>query len=115
MGGLGRDLLYGGIDLEEDTFRFGSVFESLAYKYDTIFDFEVGVDRLDLSGIDANTVTLGDQQFTFSENSEASNSAWIEATLNDVFVYADNNGDGIADFGVLVIGYLSLSANDIIM
>jgi Ca2+-binding RTX toxin-like protein len=115
IGGLGRDLLYGGIDFEVDIFRFASVFDSLAYKYDTIYDFEGGVDKLDLSGIDANSLTLSDQQFQFSEVSEAANSVWIEETLTDVFVYADYNGDGIADFGVLVVGVSEISADDIML
>ena len=34
--------------------------------FDLITDFEIGVDKIDLSGIDANLSLAGDQAFTFT-------------------------------------------------
>lgn len=64
-GGDGLDLLYGG--LGSDTFVYRSASDAPAngpMGYEFIVDWEY-LDRIDLSGIDANTEVAGHQQFRF--------------------------------------------------
>jgi Ca2+-binding RTX toxin-like protein len=62
-GGDGTDFLYGGAGA--DTFVFAANSNSrVGIARDVIFDWELG-DVLDFSAIDANTVTRGNQAFTF--------------------------------------------------
>jgi serralysin len=56
----GKDMLTGGHG--SDTFAFDTVAEANG---DGITDFWQGEDRIDLSGMDANTVAAGKQPFTF--------------------------------------------------
>ncbi|MGO4573673.1 calcium-binding protein [Microvirga sp. 2TAF3] len=61
-GGVGKDTLVGGTGA--DVFRFGGKGETSPGKNrDVILDFAVGVDRIDLSGIDANTRKKGHDAF----------------------------------------------------
>ena len=62
-GGGGADDLYGGIG--DDTFVYLSASGGTAASRDTIHDFEKG-DVIDLSAIDADPDTAGDQAFAFS-------------------------------------------------
>jgi len=63
VGGAGKDTLTGGGGA--DTFVFKAVGESTVANPDRILDFVSGVDRIDLSAIDANTRVAGNQAFTF--------------------------------------------------
>ena len=58
-GGSGEDFLFG--EGGADVFRFTSMGDGP----DHVVDFETGIDRIDLSAIDANTRLRGDQAFTF--------------------------------------------------
>jgi len=64
-GGTGRDLMTGGAGA--DIFRYTSTVESgtTLNTRDTITDFQVGIDIIDVSAIDANTRAGGNQAFTF--------------------------------------------------
>ncbi|MBK8173912.1 MAG: hypothetical protein IPK66_00990 [Rhodospirillales bacterium] len=63
-GGLGTDFLTGGAG--GDHFDFNSIGEAgLGAGRDVITDFQTGIDKIDLAGIDANTLVSGDQAFVF--------------------------------------------------
>ena len=64
-GGEGADILTGG--LGKDTFEYSDVKDSVNApgQYDTVTDFHQGVDKIDLSGIDANIGVGGDQAFQY--------------------------------------------------
>jgi hypothetical protein len=66
IGGLGRDVLIGGSGA--DTFAFKSESDSVPGSPDRIVDFsrQEG-DRIDVSGIDANVNTAGNDSFVFVE------------------------------------------------
>ncbi len=126
IGGAGRDELYGkgpglyGDDLtvgdgDVDTFVFNSAAESKSYKYDTVMDFEVGIDKIDISAIDANSAITADQAFVFSTQADSSNAVWIEESDGNSMVYADYNGDEIADFGLLLASVTGVTAADFIL
>ncbi len=63
IGGFGADNLSGGKG--HDSFIFLSEVDSPPCQSDTISDFESGCDRIDLSAIDANSIQIDDQAFTF--------------------------------------------------
>jgi Ca2+-binding RTX toxin-like protein len=132
-GGGGNDLIYGGGGSDQlrgnggaDTFRYQATNESpigLA-NADKILDFTHDVDKIDLSVIDAKVVPAGDQAFTFigaaTFSAAGPNSAGqLRAIQTDVAtntwqVHGDTDGNGVADF-VLVVTVdplQSLTASD---
>lgn len=99
-GGLGADLLKGGVGA--DWFIFRSASESgLGVSADTIQDFALGSDRIDLRSIDAITNLRGNQAFGFIASAEFSGTAGQLRCFNGV-VYGDTNGDRIADLQINV-------------
>ena len=113
-GGAGNDRLQG--DAGADIFVFGAVGESHDYVSrsdgkklipDMLLDFTSGTDRIDLSGIDANLATAGDDPFTFIGASAFSNVAGqlrAEVYGGQVHILADVNGDGAADLHIIASG-----------
>lgn len=79
-GGAGQDRLYGQGGADVFVYRAG---DSLYATYDLIYDFQTGLDRIDLHGIYAPTLVLG--------------------TVNDgasTFLFADAEGDGVWEFAL---------------
>lgn len=104
-GGGGTDTLTGGAG--NDTFVYNSINDSPVGSGDTITDFtsapgEGSDDQIDLSGIDANTSTSGDQAFAISLTGAAANSIWVsnDVTGHEWVLQGDVNGDGVADFEI---------------
>jgi serralysin len=56
-GGAGKDVFVGEIDATKSATKLGNI------SIDVILDFQSGVDKIDLSGIDANSSLSGDQAF----------------------------------------------------
>lgn len=114
-GGLGGDRLYGGT--QRDVFVFSSVQDSLAAsgKRDTIFDFQRGIDDIDLRQIDANTAAQGNQAFSFHGTTAARNAVWYVRDGADLMVRGDVNGDARPDFEIRVSGLAALGAADFLL
>lgn len=119
IGGLGYDVLTGGAG--KDTFLFRSAAEigDRPGARDVITDFKQGEDKIDLSGIDANSKLAGDQSFSFIEANNGSFTktagelAWrIDAATNRTIVQGDLDGDGRHDFELELTGAISLKASD---
>ena len=75
-------------------------------------------DKIDLKTIDANTKAAGDQAFTFIGTGAFQKKAGelrYEKKSGDTFVYGDVNGDGKADFAILIDANVTLNANDFIL
>jgi hypothetical protein len=121
IGGLGRDTLTGGAG--NDYFTFQSIKDSgtTIAASDVITDFQgagaAGGDTLDFGSIDANTKLTSDQAFSFigdnvgfSHNAGELRAIWHGS---DSLVQADVNGDGRADFQVILTGHQALTADDI--
>ena len=107
IGGLGSDQLVG--NEGADVFVFRDVTESLPGQdnRDFINGFMHGEDRIDLSGIDADTTLAGDQAFWFIDDDPFSGSAgelrhFTFSGGNYNIVEGDVNGDGLADFQIFV-------------
>jgi Ca2+-binding RTX toxin-like protein len=103
QGGGGADALRGGGG--GDVFRYLAVSDSTAASEDRILDFAPGLDKIDLSRIDANSLAAGDQAFAWIGSSAFSGAAGeLRATLsNGVWtVEGDVNGDRVADLVIAV-------------
>lgn len=111
FGGLGADVLTGGTG--NDLFRYTAINESLVGSRDRITDFAAG-DRIELTQIDADgNAGNGDTAFTFIGAGAFTNVAGqlhIIASGADWLVEGDVNGDGAADFQILVQGAQPLEA-----
>ncbi len=98
IGGAGRDLLTGGAGT--DVFVFTELADSLpGAARDVITDFERGVDRIDLSAIDANVATVEIDRFTFVSGAQFSMVAGELRRANGL-IEGDVDGDGVADFQI---------------
>lgn len=116
VGGTAADRLYGGAG--RDVFDWNALAESRSGSRDTVGDFQRGADKLDLSGIDARTTLSGNQAFRFVGEDGFSNRAG-EVQFRDfgrgVIVEGDVNGDGRADFSVVVYGASALTKGDFVL
>lgn len=68
--------------------------------------------------MDADTLTEGDQAFQFIGTAAFSNTAGelrYEVVDGNTYVYGDTNGDGAADFMILLAGSYSLTAGDFVI
>ena len=104
-GGAGRDMLEGGAGA--DVFRFTSASDSPASGGDMIRDFQSGLDRIDLSAIDANRNTAADDAFTLIGSNAFSGRAGelrFDQAGGQFFIYADLDGDAVADLQIAVFG-----------
>lgn len=113
VGGCNNDIIYGGLGADTlvgncgaDIFRYQSTAEATQNGQDVIADFELG-DLIDLLRIDANSNTAVDDAFTFIGSAAFTNQAGqlrtVQAGLSGLWtVSGDTNGDGNADFQVIV-------------
>jgi len=116
-GGSGRDRLLGGA--AADNFVFEAVGDSPrgSSVRDTIADFEAGLDRIDLSAVDANSATGANDAFSFIG---AAAFTMVAGQLRVVtgsatLIAADVNGDGIADMEIALVGSYTLTAGDFLL
>lgn len=125
IGGAGKDIMAGGAS--SDAFIFKTASEAGAgMNRDVITDFQKGVDKIDISAIDANGSAAGDGTFHFQaqENAlfdhKAGALAWHyddkAGTASDATVIqGDLNGDGIHDFEVQLKGLVHVGASDFLL
>ncbi|OYU34134.1 M64 family metallopeptidase [Novosphingobium sp. PASSN1] len=124
IGGLGRDILVGGFGKDRFEFRDGTFGGATIGAADIIQGWDVG-DRIDLARVDADfrsaAAAAGNQAFVFI-GTAAFNTAdstigelRYETSAKGVFVYGDQNGDGVADFMIRVEGTPTLTAADFIL
>lgn len=114
-GGGGTDTLTGG--LGGDSFVLTAIADSPVATPVTISDFVAAQgDRIDLTGIDANTATAGDDAFTFIGAAAFSNVAGqlrIQAVGANLQVLGDVNGDGVADFAITLTAVATLAVGSL--
>ena len=113
-GGAGADVLWGGT--ERDVFIFNASGDSRpGAGRDRIQDFARGLDDIDLRGIDANVFAAGNQGFAFSGGGAAAHSVWQVQQGGNTIVRGDVNGDGFADFEILLNGSGRVTATDFLL
>jgi Ca2+-binding RTX toxin-like protein len=116
-GGAGRDVMTGGAGA--DTFVFQALSDSVASAArDVIKDFLIGTDKIDLTAIDANTGLADDQAFTFIGSGGFTHTAGelqAKAAGANTLVSGDVDGNGQADFQILLGGSVALQATDFLL
>jgi hypothetical protein len=117
-GSTGADSLVGGGGA--DRFDFNAVAETgkTALTRDVITDFIRGIDRIDLSSIDANSRVAGNQVFKFIGTQafhETAGELRFSVSGTNRIVEGDINGDGRADFQIAVTGSGTLTGGDFVL
>jgi Ca2+-binding RTX toxin-like protein len=129
QGNAGNNIIWGGASNDtlignagKDTFVFKTVADSSTTNAtrDVITDFEHLVDKIDVSGIDANGAGAGNTPFSFLANKGAAftgvaGQLHYAANGANTLVEGDTNGDHIADFQLLLVGTKTLTAADFIL
>lgn len=117
VGGAGRDSLYGGADADIFVFRAAADSGVGSGVRDVIFDCEAGLDLIDLSRMDANTVLNGNQAFSFIATGAFTNVAGQLRAVHGTnsYIQADVNGDGVADFEVQLNAIATVSGNILLL
>ncbi len=118
QGSGGADNLRGGGGA--DGFRYLAASDSATGAVDHILDFTTGLDKIDLSRIDANTIAAADQAFNWIGSNAFSNVAGQLRAFQqggDWILQGDINGDGVADLVIALTlqGPTPLSANDFVL
>jgi Ca2+-binding RTX toxin-like protein len=119
-GGAGRDTLSGGAGL--DTFVFRSLADigggATGLPSDLIVDWAAG-DKIDVSKIDAVASTSTNDKFTFVGTTAFSGAGQLhyvqDASRGQTYVEGDVNGDGAADFSLVLTGLHTLAAADFML
>ena len=126
-GGAGNDRLYGdtGIDIltggsGADVFHFGALNHTTASATtaDTITDFNtLEGDRIHLAAIDANTTIAGDDAFAFIGNAgfTAAGQLRYENVAGETRIMGDVDGNGSADFVIVLEGTMTLVENNFVL
>ncbi len=117
LGGLGADILVGGSG--QDIFRYAASDQSgiTDDTMDIILDFVSRQDRLDLSGIDANTARSGDQAFSriiLGSSSTFTSAGQLRFDSTEGILYGNTDNDAQAEFAVHLQGVSTLRATDIV-
>ena len=120
-GAAGPDTLSGGAG--GDKFIFQATNHTTVARPDVISDFshsEAG--KIDLSKIDAKVAVAGNQIFTFiganafaGGGSTGAGKLRYEDTGSETHILGDVNGDGVADFMIVLSGQLNLQSGDFIL
>ncbi len=112
----GIDVLTGGTG--SDRFIFFSGDGTIAAR-DRISDFRrAQFDVIDLAGIDANTISAGDQAYDFIGTSAFTATAGqlrYSVTGSTTTIYGDMDGDGVADFGLTLSGVANVGLADFVL
>ena len=98
-----------------DTFRWVSAADSGPGNADTITDFQSGLDRIDLSAIDADARTGGDDVFHWigaARFSGAAGEVRGEVIGGSVHIFADVNADSVADLEIILANQTVIAASD---
>ncbi|MCD6077267.1 MAG: putative Serralysin precursor [Ramlibacter sp.] len=115
-GGRGVDNMNGGAG--KDLFDFNKVTDTgtMLAKSDVISGFVSGMDRIDLSTIDANTALAGNQAFTFigAEAFSAAN-ATGQVRFHNGVLYGSTDADTAVEFMVRLTGVATLTAADLLL
>jgi Ca2+-binding RTX toxin-like protein len=120
VGGAGVDVLVGGQGSDHFVFSDGDIGNDISAT-DHITDMFSG-DKIDLSAIDADSTTAGDQAFTwihvdaFSGTAGELRQEWVTLDgMPTTVVTGDTDGDGAADFVLLVARHGVVSDGSLIL
>ncbi len=119
IGGAGTDLYTGGGGADTFVFADGDFGGVVRARADHITDFlHAQHDRIDLSGADANSLSPGHQAFAFIGRAHFHHTVgelrFVLGT-HETTVFGDTNGDGIADFRIVLDGHVNLHVGDFVL
>lgn len=114
-GGLGTDAMTGGAGL--DSFVFNLATESTVAASDFISDFQIGVDKISLTSMDANEAVADNQDFVWRGTAAFSGRGQlrIEAVDGDTIVLGNVSGTTAPDFRIVIDGVTGLTVTDFIL
>lgn len=116
-GSSGRDFLIGGGGA--DSFVFRSVGDSLNTNPDVINDFQYGIDKMDVSFIDARSNVSGNQAFSYIGDHGFSHSGQIsshyDAAHNTTIVKFNTDTDSSAEMTINLTGHITLASTDFLL
>jgi serralysin len=119
VGDAGADVLTGGSGADVFVFRASTDSLNQLGGADLITDFQVGIDRLDFSGLDADAATAGDQAFSLVLGGNAAGTIHVEhfgAGADAITQIAVNmDGDGNPDLIVQLTGNVNLGLGDFLL
>lgn len=115
IGGAGTDKLYGGTG--SDRFDFNALSEmGLGALRDVIADFKVSEgDKIDLSTLDANSLTTANDAFTFIGSNAFSVNAAGQLRLANGVLYGSTDADTAAEFEISLVGVTSLDNTSFVL
>jgi Ca2+-binding RTX toxin-like protein len=113
-GGAGVDLLTGGTGNDIFVYTLASDTGAAVGTRDTITDFVVGQDKIDLSLIDANTATVGNDAFTTMIGSAEVFTAAGQLRVTAGVLYVNTDADADAEFAITLTGAPALTIGDFI-
>lgn len=112
LGGSGADILTGGMGKDRFAFRDGDLARQ---SIDRVSDFKSGEDLLNFRAMDADINIDGNQNFTFIGTASFTHRAGeLNYTTNGsgITIGGDVDGDGVADFFLILDGVNTLSKAD---
>jgi Ca2+-binding RTX toxin-like protein len=113
-GGGGMDRLTG--NAGADVFDFNVATDSAPRARDVITDFVRGVDKIDLSGIDANAATTAtNQAFSGFIKATAEFTRAGQLKFVDGVLFGNTDGDAAAEFAIVLNGVNGLGAADLVL
>ncbi|MBI5259970.1 MAG: M10 family metallopeptidase C-terminal domain-containing protein [Burkholderiales bacterium] len=119
LSGWGADVLTGGGGA--DKFRFNAVLDSTTISgVDKLMDFQQGLDKIDLSTIDANVWAAGNQAFNFI-GQQPFQPGFLPGQMIQKFVggntvlQADYDGNATVDFELVVVGLVTFTTADFVL
>lgn len=113
FGGLGADKMTGGTGADKFLYLDSTESGTGAFR-DVITDFVHGTDLIDLSAVDADSETAGNQAFSFIASSPFTNVPGQLRYAGGV-LSADLNGDGAADFQIALTASPVVTAADLVL
>ena len=112
VGGEGSDVLRG--NAGSDIFDYDAISESLLATPDRILDFQRGIDRIDVSGVDANLGLAGNQSFAWigAAGFSAAGQLGYAYSGGNTIISGNVGGTLAADFRIVISGLITPTASD---
>lgn len=109
----GADEIYLGNDISKDIVYYRSFLDSTTNRFDRIFQFSSGIDKVDLSLI--NTLLVSEQKPSFQLIEERGPyKLWLSNSITSTFLNADLNGDSNPDMKIELVGVHNFNNSDLV-
>ena len=125
LGGSGNDRIFGGSGYDVltgntgfDEFHFNAVADSLPdTTRDRITDFQLDIDIIDLSDIDARVGTAGNQAFSWIGGAAFTAAGQLRYSYSgtDTIISANTDSDAAAESQIVLTGRFALIAGDFVL